>query len=1134
MYPASKHGAIVAQMISEAAVVALASRAYELWLPFVTPGVLPSLTAAGQELPPDPSAVTASNQWWAVAVDQILVYGVGLIFGIEFVNAFAALGGGPIPTPDVPLPSSTIRPALAPAFASQVDEDAVAGTVQGVVEHIFVMSRDEVLGIDALLANSPDIRELQSAYLASVHNRLADTPASVFRDITTVVDKGLAAGMSPQDMRADVGRYLDQDDPHWQMRALTIARTESCGAQSAATQAAALLRNQTLDEDLEQVWLCTLDSATRDSHFAADGQRVPLGGKFKIGHSDMRFPGDPEAPIEESVNCFTGDTPVWVEGAQAVFRSWYSGPLIQLSTRSGRILSGTPNHPMLTELGWLPLGQLNKGNSLVNTSIGKLGIGANPDVEGDPITFAELFASAQQSGQIQRVERVLVNFHGDRPDGEIDVIPVNSELRNRMNAAFHQHLGELMFTWRGMCDSGLACGCSEGNFLVGAYASSNSRMRCDCEASALIDIGSGHSLDHCLTSSSGCDSGIEQNPADSTTVDSVLSSNFMLAGPRGVLLDHIREVETRLPAMQLADVVGFTEGSYHTQFTQPSTHNSIANIERIGDGVHRLSGLVSLDKIVHVQVIGNFSGHVYTLQSESGLLLANSNVSRNCRCRLAVLAVDEPLPGESDRHTERGATDSTVKNRTGTQAEEIASRADDGIVRARDDPQGVGRIAASISDQEISPMSQFRSFKSVLALLGMETDDGRMLANGMDLAFRDFPMPLMWQRQSEGGHFAAFTVGVIESAAVLGSEVIGAGYLLNTPEADEAAMQAQHQVTGPSVDLGDVTWELRDENGNVIDEEQWWDNPDMKVVQVVTAAKVLGATLVATPAFGQTSIDVGEMVTRDVQAQSVAASLVASVAAEFAPTTYDASMFTDPEFDGPTHPHITADGRIQGHLAAWNVCHVGIRDRCVMAPHSLTDYAWFLTSPPVTTDKGPVKVGRLTVSKDARTGGHAGGQLGAGAAVAHYDNTGTCFGKVNVGEDAYGIWFSGIPDPKATPEQIAEGLSAPLSGDWRTVAGNYELVAALAVNTPGYPLIASGATDENDDPISLIASLGPCKETATGPQMNQEQLTMFARIVVDEMRAADRRVALANEIIETERRRAADAMFADVERTRVR
>lgn len=421
-------------------------------------------------------------------------------------------------------------------------------------------------------------------------------------------------------------------------------------------------------------------------------------------------------------------------------------------------------------------------------------------------------------------------------------------------------------------------------------------------------------------------------------------------------------------------------------------------------------------------------------------------------------------------------------------------------------------------------MAEYRSFTSVLAVIGTPTDDGRMFAEDIALAYRDFPLPLAWQKMSDAGHMSSYTVGVIQSAEIVGKEVVGTGYMLNTPEAEQALGEIEHGVTGPSVDLGDASWELRDAAGQTLTVEDLHSLPmDAKVTEVVLSAKLLGATLVSIPAFGQTSITLGDMV--DVETNQPA--LVAAAAAQeatrrYSPPVYPAAYFTDPGFEEPTHPHITDGGRIQGHMALWNACHIGVSKKCETPPTSLTDYAWFHTSPPVKTDDdGVAKVGRLTVAT-----GHADTSLNIGPAVAHYDNTGTCFALVHVGEDEHGIWFSGVPAPGVTDDQLTAGLSAPLSGDWRWVAGNYELVAALSVNVPGYAIVASGATDENGDPKALIASLGPCHDNAP---LTRSDISALATQVVSELRAADRRHTRASAIMNAYNAARARAAFGRLE-----
>ncbi|UQB71246.1 hypothetical protein KI427_16640 [Rhodococcus ruber] len=785
MYPDNLARALSAQLDAERAIEALTMAAFEAWLPHVKAAVLPSLTASA-ELPPDPDQVPATAGWWELALDQAILYGIGLVYGHELLAVLSGAGAGALETTDPD---------------DELSNTALARQARKIVASSLGVPTSEITALDRRLASLPSVQQIQAEYLAQVRNRMVNTPETVFRDITVQLDQAIAAGEGPDAQRRRVQQFLSPTTGDWTGRAMTVARTESAGAMSHATIEAAALRNEVLGEELEQTWICTLDSKTRRSHWAADGQRVPLGSTFSIGRAQLRFPGDPRGPVEEVANC---------------------------------------------------------------------------------------------------------------------------------------------------------------------------------------------------------------------------------------------------------------------------------------------------------------------------------------RCRVAVLAVDEPLPTEQDRHTERGPGNSTVINRAGSQQDEIERRAEEGNIRAREDPAGLGRVASintedDMADDETTEDTAvtFRTFTdAVIAVLGTPTDDRRILAADMDFRFREFPLPVMWTKQSSGGHFDAYTVGVMESARVDGSQILASGYLLNTDEADEAADQLAHKVTGPSVDLGDAEWTYTNEAGDEITEEMWEDaynsGEELKVYETITSAKLLGVTLVATPAFGETTMQLdAERVSKDI---AVVASLVAAAARPI-DETYDAALFSDPHLDGPTPVTYDAKtGRIYGHLACFGQCHVGITDQCVVAPRSKTDYAHFHTSPPVLTTDGRLPVGRLTVST-----GHAGPRLGARPAAEHYDNTGTCFALVRVGEDAHGIWFSGIPHPTATEEQIRAGLSAPLSGDWRTIGGNLELVAALAVNTPGFPVLVAGASDENDRPRTLVASLGPRAESKRSGRVDPKRL---AQEVVREMRAQDRRNEQARAVLAAaERRREARAII---------
>ena len=174
------------------------------------------------------------------------------------------------------------------------------------------------------------------------------------------------------------------------------------------------------------------------------------------------------------------------------------------------------------------------------------------------------------------------------------------------------------------------------------------------------------------------------------------------------------------------------------------------------------------------------------------------------------------------------------------------------------------------------------------------------------------------------------------------------------------------------------------------------------------------------------------------------------------------AWFENPGLTRKTKLTVTDEGRVYGHLAAWNECHRDVTMReCVLAPKSAQDYRPFHLGSVLTAEGEIVDTGKIVM--DTR---HAGITLGYAAAALHYDNTGDEIAAVRCGEDEFGIWFSGAIVPEATPAKIAKLRRSPLSGDWRREGGSLELTAALAVNTPAFPVY----TMEDDERTALVAA----------------------------------------------------------------
>lgn len=130
------------------------------------------------------------------------------------------------------------------------------------------------------------------------------------------------------------------------------------------------------------------------------------------------------ATVIARTECLPGDALVGGALATAVYRRWYSGPMVTVKTVNGRQFTGTPNHPVLTPGGWVGLGQLLDGDRLIcdSHSVQHPGSAGNQHVEARPIPIAQVFDTAEAIGVSRRERTGQPDFHGDGPQGYVDVL----------------------------------------------------------------------------------------------------------------------------------------------------------------------------------------------------------------------------------------------------------------------------------------------------------------------------------------------------------------------------------------------------------------------------------------------------------------------------------------------------------------------------------------------------------------------------------------------------------------------------------------------------------------------------------------------------------------------------------------
>ena len=114
--------------------------------------------------------------------------------------------------------------------------------------------------------------------------------------IQSVMTQSILQGESIPHIAQRIARTMGESNRKSTVR---YARTATTGAENAG-RVDAYKRAEDMGIELEQEWLATLDSRTRDSHRDMDGESVKVGETFSNG---CRYPGDPRGPAAEIWNC---------------------------------------------------------------------------------------------------------------------------------------------------------------------------------------------------------------------------------------------------------------------------------------------------------------------------------------------------------------------------------------------------------------------------------------------------------------------------------------------------------------------------------------------------------------------------------------------------------------------------------------------------------------------------------------------------------------------------------------------------------------------------------------------------------------------------------------------------------------
>lgn len=298
--------------------------------------------------------------------------------------------------------------------------------------------------------------------------------------------------------------------------------------------------------------------------------------------ADKRFPSYQQA-LDAGMyhpGCVVADTRVVAPGSVVAMNGHYRGDVIKLSFASGRQLTVTPNHMLLTDSGFAFAKSLRKGDNVF----------CCPVVDG---------VSSIIPDQDEVVPKIADVFHALRVSNSVTTccVPATSE---------HLH-GDGAFI--------------EGNVhIVGA----DGLLQNDIDAATLESFGKGYF---------GC-MNMQLPSLPSKSALAFLLESFDVATGRNVGSRRLQSARLwgHLRGANKTGLAVASDGD--SLLVEPLANHDPTTAERLRECVLRFSGDVAFDQIVGVDVLSH-DGPVFDVETMSSLYLANGIVSSNCDCLLS-------------------------------------------------------------------------------------------------------------------------------------------------------------------------------------------------------------------------------------------------------------------------------------------------------------------------------------------------------------------------------------------------------------------------------------------------------------------------------------------------------------------
>lgn len=467
-----------------------------------------------------------------------------------------------------------IKKALAEIYAVNANYTATKLTAFGGVE---AAGKSLITGVTRRQA-AIIFRDTQPMFSKIAFRNLVEAPA-VIRRLQNEMVQATLLGESQEKIIRRIRAVMDNSAAN----ARRIAQTERTRLQSQA-RADQLHEAAQMGVRITKTWSTRMVNS-RDSHKLLNNKTINEDEKFHtIWNHDLAYPGDPSAPAEEVINCFVKETRIASNtSVEAATEREYIGELVTIETRGGIKFTCTPNHPVLTDKGWIAAGALYEGcNILTSGFTENFCSWIYPNKNNVVPRIYDIYQLFSRISFVNRIGRGLVNFHGDIPDTDVKVVFSPCFLQNRRKPIFFKKIKHFFFEFSDFEKATFSCKCMIYKFTSRSWQSATRFIR--------------------------------------------FLRNFCL---------FFRSCMLKTKKLRFAKAADRT-----AVFKKKTINSSSIQSFSVCDGIDRFPVDVTVDDIISVKRRKNVACHVYNLQTENQIYGVNESISQNGEkhnCKFAIV-----------------------------------------------------------------------------------------------------------------------------------------------------------------------------------------------------------------------------------------------------------------------------------------------------------------------------------------------------------------------------------------------------------------------------------------------------------------------------------------------------------------